>query len=232
MGRIQKAYEAKFHRVLRQVKARRMEQGLQQLLAQAERARRPDRITEAHALELVWQQLRQKVERFLAKTDPQRSRSATTVVPPRFLCDAGLGGLARWLRAAGYEALWRPDIDDDELLREAIRLQATLVTTDSMLMERRLLRDGVIPSAWVAPALTALEQLAAVLDELKLPLREPRCMKCGGALEPVDKEAVRERIPPRTYRWLDEYFLCQKCGKLFWRGTHWQRIRQRLESRL
>ena len=57
-------------------------------------------------------------------------------------------------------------------------------------------------------------------------------MKCGGTLEAVDKEAMRERIPPRTYRWLDEYFLCQTCGKLFWRGTHWQRIRQRLESRL
>ena len=46
----------------------------------------------------------------------------------------------------------------------------------------------------------------------------------------ADKEQLKERIPPRTYHWLDEYFLCRQCGKLFWHGTHWERIRARLEQ--
>jgi hypothetical protein len=58
--------------------------------------------------------------------------------------------------------------DDDELLREARRTSAMLLTTDSLLMERRVLRDGEIPALWVSPALTMLEQMTALFRELRL----------------------------------------------------------------
>ncbi|HWX18780.1 MAG TPA: Mut7-C RNAse domain-containing protein [Candidatus Binatia bacterium] len=109
-------------------------------------------------------------------------------------------------------------------------MSATILTTDSMLMERRLLRDQIIPSMWLPPTLTIPKQLALVFREFGLTLRRHRCMACGGELRPVDKEQMRERIPPRTYRWLDEYFVCSRCDKLFWHGTHWERIRQRLSG--
>jgi uncharacterized protein with PIN domain len=64
--------------------------------------------------------------------------------------------------------------------------------------------------------------------DLGLTLREPLCMSCGGALLPVEKEAVRPRIPPRTALWKDEYFVCAACDRLFWRGTHWERIARAL----
>jgi hypothetical protein len=231
MGRIRKAYELKFRALLRRVRARRAAQGARWWLAHA--ADRQGAL-ESRALAEAFRQLRHKVEKWEARAGrrpaggPAASPAAT---PPRFLCDAGLGGLARWLRAAGYEAQWTPGISDDALLTEARRLAATVVTTDSMLMERRVLRDGAVPSVWVPPALTMLEQLRVVLDELGLPLRAPRCMSCGGPVRRVDKEAARDRIPPRTYRWLDEYFECARCGKLFWHGTHWRRIQERLRAR-
>jgi len=159
----------------------------------------------------------------LATRKPLRL-SASQPEPVLFLCDAGLGGLARWLRAAGYEAAWQPGIADDELLRQARALPATVLTTDGMMMERRLLRDRVIPAFWLPPTLSIPEQLALVFREFGLTRRGPRCMSCGGELRRVAKEAWRERIPPRTYRWLDEFFVCGRCDKLFWHGTHWQRI--------
>lgn len=76
-----------------------------------------------------------------------------------FLCDAGLGGLARWLRGAGHEALSMP------------------------------------------PSLTKTEQLAFVFREFDLSLGDTRCMSCGGELRRIPKEAVRERIPPKTWLW-------------------------------
>ena len=151
-------------------------------------------------------------------------QSASQPTPALFLCDAGLGGLARWLRAAGHEAAWQPDIADDELLRQARALPATVLTTDAMLMERRLLRDRIIPAFWLPPTLKIPEQLALVFREFGLTLRGPRCMSCGGELRRGSKETLRERIPPRTYWWLDEFFVCRRCDKLFWHGTHWQRI--------
>jgi hypothetical protein len=144
--------------------------------------------------------------------------------PPRFVCDESLGGLARWLRAAGYEARWLPGAGGGELLAAAQRDGAVLLTGDSELAGRRVVQDGTVTALWVPTAMTRHQQVAEVLRDLGLALREPRCMACGGELRSVDKEQVRERIPPRTARWRDEYFVCAGCGRLFWQGTHWERI--------
>src|SRR5437867_13110561 len=51
-------------------------------------------------------------------------------MPERFVCDAGLGGLARWLRAAGYAAWWNLELDDAGGIREAECLDASLLTSE------------------------------------------------------------------------------------------------------
>jgi uncharacterized protein with PIN domain len=55
-------------------------------------------------------------------------------------------------------------------------------------------------------------------------------MSCGGVLESRPKDAVAERIPPRTARWRDDYWTCGSCARLFWKGTHWDRIARALEQ--
>lgn len=92
------------------MRARRLEQGVQWLVAKARHLSARERISLADALAQVYEEL--ATRRFFQP-------SAPGTVSSRFLCDAGLGGLARWLRASGHEAAWRPDIDDGELLREA-----------------------------------------------------------------------------------------------------------------
>lgn len=234
MSRISKAYEFKFRKLLELARARRLDEGLQWVFRRARILSERESVELPLALARLYEQTRHRLalwqdRRTATQLDGVNTRLRS--VPTRFLCDVGLGGLARWLRAAGYEALWNPHLaDDDELLREARRTSAMLLTTDSLLMERRVLRDGEIPAFWVSPALTMLEQLTAVLLELRLSLGEPRCMNCGGELRMIEKEKARDRIPPKTYRWLDEYFVCKRCDKLFWHGTHWQKIEQRLQT--
>jgi uncharacterized protein with PIN domain len=160
----------------------------------------------------------------------RRAAGETSHFPKRFVCDVGLGGLTRWLRGAGYEAFWRPDLDDAAVIREADRYQATLITTDTLMTERGVLRDAITPWVLVPSSLTCEEQLVIVFHELELPLLDSRCMHCGGGLRQVKKAEVIERIPPRTALWLDEYFLCVGCGHLFWRGTHWKQIDRELRS--
>jgi len=103
-----------------------------------------------------------------------------------------------------------------------------LLTTEAEVLDRRIVADASLVAVWVPSALTMAEQLPMVFEELGLGLREPRCMACGGALVPTPMEAVRARIPPRTAKWLDEYFVCSGCDGLFWRGTHWGRIEAKL----
>jgi uncharacterized protein len=166
----------------------------------------------------------------LLHAETRRVAGVTRGHPHTFFCDAGLGGLARWLRGAGYEAHWNASLGDAAAIREAQRLGATLLTTDSLMMERGVLRDGLVPAVFLPSSIACEEQFVVVLRELDLPLRESRCMKCGGELRRVDKSAVADRIPPKTAKWLDEYFICAQCDHLFWRGTHWQRITTRLRE--
>lgn len=147
-----------------------------------------------------------------------------------FACDSGLGGVARWLRLSGYDARFWTFIDDDDLIEETQKLGAILLTTDSLLMERGLLRDGVIPGLWVPPTLKREGQRRWVFREFSLVAGEARCGDCGGELMLVPKETVREQIPERTYVWLDDYWRCERCRKIYWQGTHWSRIRRTLDA--
>lgn len=233
MKRMHIGYRTRFAALLAQLHARRAEQGVQWLLDRAEQLRRQG-MHKPQALAIVHDRLYAVVQKFRTRTGKtriiNRGATATESEPVRFVCDSGLGGLARWLRAAGYEAFWEPDISDEMLLAKTRRRNAVLLTTDSMLLERRLLRDRIIKSLWLPPTLSVEAQLALVFDELELSLRPARCMSCGGALQQVDKHAVQDRIPPKTLRWKKEFFLCTRCNKLFWHGTHWERITKRLNQ--
>jgi uncharacterized protein with PIN domain len=118
----------------------------------------------------------------------------------------------------------------DALRGEAARLGAVLLTSDASLFSRRDVRDGRIAAVWVPTGLSRLEQLDWVRHEVPFPLGDPRCMACGGELLAAEKEGVRDRIPPRTALWKDQYWTCGRCGRLFWEGTHWERILARLRE--
>jgi uncharacterized protein with PIN domain len=148
---------------------------------------------------------------------------------PRFACDAMLGGLARWLRAAGYDACWQEGITDPELIRLCQNQARILLSCDSKLFLFRVLRDHLLPALFVPLRRTPQEQLAHVLAKCNLPLRPPRCMVCGGSLVEAAKETLRDRVPARTFAWLDQFRQCSRCQRIFWHGTHWQRIQQQLQ---
>jgi uncharacterized protein with PIN domain len=148
----------------------------------------------------------------------------------RFACDAMLGGLTRWLRAAGYDAFWQLGIDDRELIRLSRETGRVLLSSDTRLFEFAVLRDGEQPALFVPLRLSPLEQLGFVLAKLRLSLREPRCMVCGGELVEMPREQVKDLVPPRTFAWLERFWQCAGCGKVFWHGTHWQRIAKALEQ--
>ncbi|MEW6744467.1 MAG: Mut7-C RNAse domain-containing protein [Planctomycetota bacterium] len=152
-----------------------------------------------------------------------RQRPARTPFPA-FACDAMLKGLARWLRAFGYDATWRYGIEDGELVAHSLEERRVLLTSDSGLMRRRAIREGHPAALFIPRDLSVDEQLRFVAGTFELRRRRPRCMRCGGALRRVPKESVRDEAPPKTFLWLDEFYRCGRCGGLFWKGTHWQRI--------
>jgi uncharacterized protein with PIN domain len=143
---------------------------------------------------------------------------------PTFACDVMLGALARWLRAAGYDAWWSNAIDDWDLVRLAKREGRILLSADTGVFRIGIIRDGDVPALQVPNGLSVQEQLAFVTSRLHLALREPRCMACGGELAEVAKEQVRDRVPAGSYERIDRFHQCRRCGQVFWQGTHWPGI--------
>ena len=128
------------------------------------------------------------------------SKKETTASTPliKLACDAMLGGAARWLRAYGYETFWSYHIDDGDLVALAMRRSMTLMTSDQELMRRRVITHGELPALYIPFGLSRQEQTLYIINHLHLPRCSPRCMACGGFLEPVNKGAVWDRLPPKT----------------------------------
>ena len=231
VGRIEAGFRRRFRELLARVHPRRLEFGVELLIGRARERAQRDGVPEVDAFTQLYEETRTRVMRRLevmaaCQVNP---KAAPPAAAPRFLCDASLGGLARWLRAAGFEAEVSA-LASDALVRAAREVGRVLLTTDARLWDRRLIRDGTVEALWLPSGLDVVRQLGMMLRDLALRPRDPRCMACGGALQPVEKADVADRIPPRTALWKDAYFVCDRCGRLFWQGTHWERIQSRLRS--
>jgi uncharacterized protein with PIN domain len=229
--RLEAGYREKFRTLLAKVRPRRLDFGADLLVRRAREMRIREGIPLGRAFARVYEATRVRVEKRLALT----VACTLTGLPlgqqpeaPRFVCDPSLGGLARWLRAAGYEAEWLEMGGAEALLARARDSGSTLLTTDGRMMERTAIRDGSVQAQWIPSDLPRIAQFKMLMRDLALAPRAARCMSCGGELRVVAKEDVADRIPPRTARWKDEYFLCDGCGQLFWEGTHWEKIRRQL----
>ena len=142
--------------------------------------------------------------------------------PPRFVLDAHLGKLASYLRMLGFDVLYRNDYDDEELARTASQERRILLTRDRGLLKRREVIHG-----YCLRSLRSREQLLEVLRRFDLggaiaPFH--RCLRCNGLLEPVAKEAILAQLEPKTRRYYHEFFRCQQCGQIYWKGSHFQRM--------
>ena len=101
----------------------------------------------------------------------------------RFLCDAMLGGLAKWLRAAGHDAYYAregTDVSDRRLVERAMEEERVLLTADGGFLERAPVRDGRVGFSMVPQHLPVEEQLRLVVGRFGLRWHASRCMKCGG----------------------------------------------------
>lgn len=147
---------------------------------------------------------------------------------PKFVADVHLGKLVRILRLLGIDVVQPADPTDEELVRMSREEGRILLTRD-----RHLLKHGGLTHGYYVRGERAVEQAREVLRRFDLwgQVRPfSRCPVCNGALEPVRKEEVLDRIPPRTASWLSQYTRCRDCGKLYWPGTHYGRLRETMEK--
>jgi len=139
----------------------------------------------------------------------------------KFLADRMLGKLVKWLRILGHDTAY-PSFDDDlSLILTARQEGRILLTRDTNLIKRRNICDFLFIKGdhWE-------EQLEIDFNSKIF----SRCSLCNTPTKDVDKKEVKNYVPPYVFSTQDKFVYCPSCKKYYWRGTHWQKMAQKIQK--
>lgn len=140
----------------------------------------------------------------------------------RFVVDAMLGKLARWLRLLGHDTVYEQELNDEALIRIAKEEDRTLLTRDEALFKKAYkygIRSFLIKSTDLTGELL---EVSPFLEEHSI---GSRCTLCNAVLVEADRSRIHaEDIPDISPLWI-----CPKCGKIYWHGSHWKGIEERIK---
>ena len=141
----------------------------------------------------------------------------------KFLVDRMLGQTAKWLRLLGVDAEYAPKGDDKKLKDIAKKEDRIILTRDKELSKYEY-------------ALYIEERdieliLDKILEKYDLDI-EPliRCSLCNSKIESIDKKEIEKDVPEGVYKRNEEFWICNKCGQIYWKGSHWDKIMEKIEK--
>jgi uncharacterized protein with PIN domain len=142
----------------------------------------------------------------------------------RFVLDVHLGKLARLLRRFGFDASYANAATDEQIVLSARRERRIILTRDRGLLKRRAVTHGYLIRSSLPH-----EQLAEVFQrfDCRGQVRMfTRCIECNLPLTRIDAAEAVGRVPPIVAATYSEFSVCERCGRTFWRGSHWERMKK------
>jgi hypothetical protein len=153
------------------------------------------------------------------------------VAEVKFIADNNVGKVAKLLRMLGYDTLFFTEKDDNEMVRRAFKESRVILTRDTQIMKRRLVRDGRLKAVFIREDNPKM-QLLEVLKALNLSHFRPfsLCLECNQPLIPRSREEVQDLVPIRVLNNHNRYTECPLCHRIYWEGTHWQAMAEKLKD--
>jgi len=151
---------------------------------------------------------------------------------PKFIVDCNVGKLVKWLRLMGYDTRFFNGSDDSQLVTIAQAEGRVILSRDTQIMKRRVITSGKLKAVLIHSDEPEL-QIRQVIDALELDSQfRPFtiCLECNQVLVERDKEEVKDLVPPYVFQTQSQFMQCPTCHRIYWRGTHWGAMTQRLES--
>lgn len=147
---------------------------------------------------------------------------------PKFVADVHLGRLARYMRMTGLDVLYNNKYDDEEIVKISAGERRAILTKDRGILKRNDVTHGY----WVRST-KVKEQLREVISrfDLNKELKEfSRCIECNTKLKKISKGKIIDELPPKVAAWHNEFFCCPSCNKIYWKGSHYQRMLSAIEE--
>ena len=145
---------------------------------------------------------------------------------PSFILDVHLGKLTHLLRMMGFDSLYRNNFRDKEIVEIAHDQNRIILTRDKGILKYRLVSSGY----WVRSTDTNI-QIKEVTSRFSLCSRKKPftiCMECNGKLKPVQKQEIESLLEENTVKYFTKFAKCSNCGKIYWEGSHYLMLRDRI----
>ena len=139
-----------------------------------------------------------------------------------FILDVHLGKLARNLRLLGFDCAYRNDFNDDEIISISEKTNRILLTRDIQMLKNFRVKYG-----YFLRSTDHRQQTEEILNrfQIKEKIRlMSRCSVCNGHIHEVPKDKIISQLEPETERFFNEFFQCDVCGKVYWKGSHYERM--------
>jgi hypothetical protein len=149
---------------------------------------------------------------------------------PRFVADAHLGALAKYLRALGFDTLYRNDFRDCEIAALSAAERRIVLSRDRALLMQKSITHGCYVRG--ERPLQQLKEIVARLDLFRAAAPFTRCLVCNSPLESLPYAAAAPRVPPTVARLHTEFRTCTACDRVYWRGSHTRHLGAVLDEAL
>ena len=162
----------------------------------------------------------------------KNSKGVRLISNLRFIVDNNAGKLAKWLRIMGYDTLFFNGSDDSHMIAIALTEGRVILTRDTQIMKRRVVTSGQLKAILIQSDEPEL-QMQQVIDTLNLDCQfKPFsvCLECNQHLVERSKQQVKDLVPPYVFKTQNQYMECTVCHRIYWRGTHWQAMTEKLEK--
>ncbi len=147
---------------------------------------------------------------------------------PKFILDVHLGKLVKLMRMLGFDTLYENNYNDKEIINISKKERRTILTRDIGILKRNEVTHG-----YFVRNIKAEKQVAEIIERFNLhKFINPfsRCIECNTLLEQVDKNSVINRLPAKVKESKNEFWICRQCDKIYWRGTHYQKMKKLLDK--
>jgi uncharacterized protein with PIN domain len=150
----------------------------------------------------------------------------------KFIVDQNVGKLAGWLRMMGFDSLFFTGDDDSTMIKQALAEDRVLLTRDTGIVKRRLVSTGQLRAILLQSETPErqMRQLLAKLDLIGQACPFTLCLECNQPLVERSRDEVKDRVPPYVLATQTQYMECPSCRRIYWRGTHWQGMKKKLEE--
>ena len=146
----------------------------------------------------------------------------------KFILDVHLGKLAKYLRLLGFDTIYQNNMDDATIVNQSITKHRIILTRDIGILKHNEVQHG-----YYVRSDDPKKQIKEIIQRFDLKNSVApfsRCLECNGELKKINKTKIYERLAPSTRKYYKTFFICNQCDKIYWKGSHYQKMTEFLRE--